>query len=105
MLDDQTWDQLGTQREDALVWSPSLGDVRTRLVGPEKGVERMERMGISEGSGHNKGPAEKGEGEAGHTPDMTQVASTWGPEDRGWHDRAGYLGWETKDVPNQGLSF
>lgn len=37
MLDDQTWDQLGTQREDALVWSPSLGDVKPRHGGPREG--------------------------------------------------------------------
>lgn len=65
----------------------------------------MERMGISEGAGLTGEGGQQGsrrerrEQLATHT--HQQTTASWGPEDRGRHDGAGWLGWETKDVPTK----
>lgn len=49
--------------------------------------------------GESRAPEERG---GSSWPCTIQVASPWGlEEDRGWNDRGGRLGWETKHTPSK----
>lgn len=54
----------------------------------------------STGEGEQQGPEQRG-GSSWPRTTHQQTTASGGPEDRGRHDGAGWLGWETKDVPTK----